>query len=507
MPLDQTTPTAITPATPPSITITFGDETLTFVRRAFYEGQLLTRFLAGAFTLGVLASCVALTGFTFANIHWLLGLLLSGAAWFSYEVLAAALIDRQVIEITPTQVTSHLRPLPSLLFRYRLNRADIEWLSVRRNKPSFWSSTYSLLARTRDGSETELFSANNAEEVLYLAYEIERLLDLPPVPADESLSDLFAHRLTGFEGWQALVNRHEGLGLINRGTELAIGGSYGRCTVELTVTPEDEWSDTQRMTLRVTPSPDAAPPEPLTEAQLLDRLRLPESLTLTGSIDPDGDGLRYRPQAPITDLDALHTHLDLFCGLIAARPLFLAGGTPLIELLQEPVLNRWDHPFHALISRWLTDIATETVARWGAAEQRLLCGDCFTTITRHTLQLQARVEYYACREYRHSRAAIPVAGQVIAVLDESLPDRYRLDGPHLRVNWLQVGHLFDFDAVEIIRANDEQAERFAVQVGNNTDPTRQDEYARMTCHIDPEAPLSDNTRRVLRRLFGVVETA
>ena len=501
---DQTT-TAIVPVTPPSITITFGEETLTFVRRAFYEGHLLTRFFSLSFTLGTLAGEAALTAFLFANVHWLPGLLLAGVTWFSYEVLVSALVDQQVITITPTQISSHIRPLPSLLFRYQLERANIERLDVRLNKPSFWSSTYSLLAHSQDGSETELFSANNAEEILYLAYEIEHLLGLPPAPTDESVVDLFTHRLTGFESWQALANRHAGLTLLNRGTELTVGGTYNHCTIELTVIPEGEWNDTQRMSVRVIPTPGEPASEPLTDAQLLDLLQLPEHVTLTGPIEPDGGGLRYRPEAPITDLDMLRAHLDLFCRLIAARPRFLEREMTLIDLLQKPILDAWQHPFRPLISRWLTTIAADTVDRWGAAEQRLLCADCFTTITRQKISLNPVVDYYACRDHRHSREAIPVAGQVIAVLDTSMPEQYALDGPDLRVNCFRVGHLFDFDAVDIVQANDEQVERFAVQVGNDTDATRQNRYETMPCRIAPPAHLSDNSLRVLRRMFGAVE--
>jgi hypothetical protein len=75
----------------------------------------------------------------------------------------------------------------------------------------------------------------------------------------------------------------------------------------------------------------------------------------------------------------------------------------------------------------------------------------------------------------------------------------------LRVNWLVRRALFDFDWVEIIQATDEDVERFAVQVGNDTDPVRELRYQQMKCTIGPECKLSENTLRILDKMFGEVE--
>jgi hypothetical protein len=59
----------------------------------------------------------------------------------------------------------------------------------------------------------------------------------------------------------------------------------------------------------------------------------------------------------------------------------------------------------------------------------------------------------------------------------------------------------------IIHASDEEVERFAVQVGNDTDPVRQACYPKMICILNPANDLSENTRRILVRTFGVMQTA
>jgi hypothetical protein len=72
------------------------------------------------------------------------------------------------------------------------------------------------------------------------------------------------------------------------------------------------------------------------------------------------------------------------------------------------------------------------------------------------------------------------------------------------VNWLARSQPFDFDQVEIGQVSDEEVERFAVQVGNDTDPWRRARYQEIGCILLPESNLSENTLRILRSRFGEV---
>jgi hypothetical protein len=72
------------------------------------------------------------------------------------------------------------------------------------------------------------------------------------------------------------------------------------------------------------------------------------------------------------------------------------------------------------------------------------------------------------------------------------------------VNWLVRRELFDFSGVYINQASDEEVERFAVQIGNDTDEWRRRTYAQMRCLVATEAHLSENTLRILRRTFAAV---
>jgi HEAT repeat protein len=110
----------------------------------------------------------------------------------------------------------------------------------------------------------------------------------------------------------------------------------------------------------------------------------------------------------------------------------------------------------------------------------------------------------ACR--RCDKAANLVFGvrQVVAVLDENWTAKQTQEAGFLRGNWLKRRAVFDFDRVEIVAATDEEVERFAIQVGNDTDEWRQKRYKKMACQVAADCALSENTLRILRSTFGEV---
>ncbi|MCX7722727.1 MAG: HEAT repeat domain-containing protein, partial [Verrucomicrobiae bacterium] len=96
------------------------------------------------------------------------------------------------------------------------------------------------------------------------------------------------------------------------------------------------------------------------------------------------------------------------------------------------------------------------------------------------------------------------ASHVVAVLDTDWQEELQPQDDLLRVNWLLRRELFDFDSVEILQATDEDVERFAVQVQNDTDPFRTKRYKQMRCVVSQQAGLSENTMRILKSTFGEV---
>jgi hypothetical protein len=112
-----------------------------------------------------------------------------------------------------------------------------------------------------------------------------------------------------------------------------------------------------------------------------------------------------------------------------------------------------------------------------------------------------KLYYYGCRACGQSREVLRLKGGVTAILDNAGAVEQLSQAEGLNVNWLRRRSLFDFDRVEIVQATDEEVERFAVSIGNDTDKTRRARYRGMEYLISPSCELSPNTLRVLAHIF------
>lgn len=149
-------------------------------------------------------------------------------------------------------------------------------------------------------------------------------------------------------------------------------------------------------------------------------------------------------------------------------------------------------------------IGHDTRTRLGKRMAKLVCPHCLVHFDLRSVRATAieKIIYCGCRDCGQSREYI--VPKIVAVLDTTMTTEQLPDEGTLRVNWLMRRKLFDFEAVEIIQATDEEVERFAVQIGNDTAAFRQKRYASINCTLAPGITLSENTRRVLDSLFGQV---
>ncbi len=157
---------------------------------------------------------------------------------------------------------------------------------------------------------------------------------------------------------------------------------------------------------------------------------------------------------------------------------------------------------------WLvTSIGKETSERLAQSVDEWICPYCLVHCHIHHLDRPGQVDlnYYGCRHCRRSYGLLHCPAGVIARLDTKPGTLYEQEGDLLYANWSLHRTMFDFDRVEIINATDEDVERFAIQIGNDTDPIRKPRYEQMQCHINPECRLSKNTIRILESIFGSVE--
>ncbi|MCB0210530.1 MAG: hypothetical protein KDJ52_14425 [Anaerolineae bacterium] len=190
-----------------------------------------------------------------------------------------------------------------------------------------------------------------------------------------------------------------------------------------------------------------------------------------------------------------------------ARHVLLHRGGEAIDSLS--VLAQTASPTEQELAIWLIlSIGAETQDRLAPDADHLLCSRCFVSCRplESVLPERGAVIYYGCGSCGQSIAFYPwPPGGVVAVLDTT-PQPESVQTPNqIRVNWMVMRRLFDFDQVEIINATDEDVERFVIQAGNDTDEIKSARYAAMVCSIAAGCSLSPNTMRILKDTFGKVE--
>lgn len=257
------------------------------------------------------------------------------------------------------------------------------------------------------------------------------------------------------------------------------------------------------------PQPDKLPAKggskkPLTFQEAIDRFSLPDlpySSEREFKVKPDGQAIYYEQPGIIQDTKFLEQLFDLLTNLVEAYPVIVAQGGEAILALQPAFEYTALKP---VLLSVLRDIAHNTSMQLADRTANLLCPHCLTRFGSHKVSLSwwSNLTFYGCRRCSQSRSFYE--GPVVAVLDSQMADKPVQQDGVIRVNWSTQRQLFDFDAVEIVRAGDEEVERFAVQVGNDTDETRESRYEEMQCVVLPGCQLSANTLRILRHTFGQV---
>ena len=165
-----------------------------------------------------------------------------------------------------------------------------------------------------------------------------------------------------------------------------------------------------------------------------------------------------------------------------------------------------NNPLRSVIHQLLDDIFQKISTRLNDKNTHLVCQNCLTNYDIHKIGVwwSESFKYYGCRVCHKSQNCFEVQ-KVVAFLDTEVEEVIFQQKGTLCINWLVERKLFDFDEVRIFKATDEDVERFAVQIGNDTDEVRKPTYQKMQCLISIDCGLSENTLRILRRMFGVVE--
>ncbi|MEM7348305.1 MAG: hypothetical protein AAF485_29095, partial [Chloroflexota bacterium] len=219
-------------------------------------------------------------------------------------------------------------------------------------------------------------------------------------------------------------------------------------------------------------------------------------------MDTQANALEYIEENLIIQEETLQLLFDTGSHYADIFPRLVAFGGEAIPQLQ--TLSAEDSDTQTFVTPFLKAIAQETTERLKPQQTTALCEICFARVGPHPIKTESltSLSYYGCRACGQSRAFLSWKGPIVAVLNHLDEADYTEQGDTLRINYLQHGALFDFDRVDIIQATDEEVERFAMQVGNDTDDIRKPKYAGMPYTISPACNLSENTQRILARIFG-----
>jgi hypothetical protein len=216
-----------------------------------------------------------------------------------------------------------------------------------------------------------------------------------------------------------------------------------------------------------------------------------------------GEKLIYEQEWIETDPNYLQALLELTIQLLGNYSKILALGGEAVPGLQS-LANNYASPLQWTARQLLVDIGEETCRRLKPLLADRFCTRCLTCCAEHELKVSwlRLVNYCGCRTCGQSRQFLK--GPLIAVLDSQMETKRTEQPEGWYINWLQRREPFDFSRVEIVQATDEEVERFAVQVGNDTDKWRKPRYKQMSCVVSAQCWLSENTLRILERMFGEV---
>lgn len=175
----------------------------------------------------------------------------------------------------------------------------------------------------------------------------------------------------------------------------------------------------------------------------------------------------------------------------------------LVKILQVIALNE-KSPINHTATWLIREIGKQTSARWSKQVDQLLCPRCIVHCYAHNIKLPRfpKIVFYGCRQCNQSQSFIKFKGAITAVLDHDMTSKYTTHNGTLYVNCLLLNNLPDFDRLDIIKATDEDVERFAVSVGNDTDEVRRPYYKQMACIVTPNCGISKNSIRILKHTFG-----
>jgi hypothetical protein len=327
-----------------------------------------------------------------------------------------------------------------------------------------------------------------------------------------SLKDKQKHKIT----WRKLAAQNN----LNFDPRLdkfpSVTGKYRGYHLRLSITEKlNEDNQPMPYTRLVLTRPQNMPPQPATDQPLtLGDLMSPfvsKDISLKGKVYaiPGGRQVYYEQFGIETDAAYLQNLINLLVKLGNAYPKILTFGPQAISFLQKNAkasIIQGHKGLRPITLQLLDELVPANTQGYHGSNR--LCPQCLTRciVTReYAITPTDRITEYSCRSCGQREEFLDWAGPVLAVLDSQMTADIAEKQGALHINWLSRRTLFDFDKVSILQAPDQDVERFAVLVGNDTDEYRSPHYKSMPCTVAATCHLSENTLRILRHTFGQVD--
>lgn len=220
------------------------------------------------------------------------------------------------------------------------------------------------------------------------------------------------------------------------------------------------------------------------------------------NVETKGEIISYEQSENENDRYHIQLLLDKLCNLADIYPKLITLGGEVVPHLQAMIVQE-NFVLQSVATQLLQDITRDTTTQLGYRASNLLCPSCLMRFGPHKISVVwwKNLIYYGCRACGQSRSFFE--GKVILTLNNKESSEHPQQDGVLEINWLTERKIFDFDEVAIIDASDEDVERFTVQIGNDIE--RRQFYQQMGCKISSDCKLSENTLRILRRVFGHLE--
>ena len=172
-----------------------------------------------------------------------------------------------------------------------------------------------------------------------------------------------------------------------------------------------------------------------------------------------------------------------------------------------PLLRRLEHPYTRTDRKdRLKDILEALLEAADAGKDLFFCTEHLTRFIAQDVVIDeaGRIAFWGCRTCGSTLHCI-AAPVVVAAANLDMKAHWQFKNGVFRVNWFARNEvLFDFNRVEIGKADDKAVTQLCMLLHNDTDTGRPHQSEQMRCDVRAGASINSNTLQILRRTFGQV---